>query len=189
MKITKTQLKQIIKEELEKTLEVRSLDEGFENVSPENLQIVADAAKHFIEQPEVLMGTIGTAGVALVNQLASLFKVDGPPERPAGAGFGRGRHPTPEEISKAKAFELDKAKAFELDEANKKDSHDEIRRRIEKSMGLEPGSVKSGEELKQAEEERRKKQAAEPKKKRSPAPRRKKPYGGGSKYRPYGRST
>mgnify|MGYP003662708503 CR=1 FL=1 len=175
MKITKTQLKQIIKEELKKTLEVRSLDEGLENVSPENLQIVADAAKHFIEQPEVLMGTIGTAGVALVNQLASLFKVDGPPEPAAGGGLGGPgdgpRRPTPEEISKAKDFELD--------EANKKDSHDEIRRRIEKSMGLEPGSIQSDEELKDAEKKRKEKAKSKPQTKSPKAPKRRPKYGHG----------
>ena len=69
------------------------------------------------------------------------------------------------------------------------DPHDEVRRRIEKSMGLEPGSIQSGEELQQAEDERIEKAAARPKKKVSSAPRHEKPYGGGSKNRPYGRST
>jgi hypothetical protein len=73
-----------------------------------------------------------------------------------------------------------------LDEEN---SDDEARRRIEKSMGLEPGSIQSGEELQQAEDERIEKAAARPKKKVSSAPRHEKPYGGGSKNRPYGRST
>ena len=69
------------------------------------------------------------------------------------------------------------------------DSHDAIRRRMEKSMGLEPGSIQSDEELKDAEKKRKEKQAAKPKKKTAPSPRRKKPHGGGSKNRPYGRST
>ena len=68
-------------------------------------------------------------------------------------------------------------------------SGDEMRREVEKSMGLEPGTIKSAEQLKQAEKERREKAAAMPKNKVPPKPRPKKPYGGGSKYRPYGRST
>ena len=68
-------------------------------------------------------------------------------------------------------------------------SADDMRREMEKNMGLEPDSIKSGEQLKQAEKERKEKAAANPKKKVAPKPRSKKPYGGGSKYRPYGRST
>lgn len=40
MKITKSQLKQIIKEEIDTTME-----EGIENITPENIQIVVDAFK------------------------------------------------------------------------------------------------------------------------------------------------
>jgi len=40
MKITKQQLKQIIKEELDATM-----DEGLENVTPENIQIAVEAFK------------------------------------------------------------------------------------------------------------------------------------------------
>ena len=69
------------------------------------------------------------------------------------------------------------------------DSHDAIRRRIEKSMGLEPGSIQSGEELQQAEDERIEKAAARPKKKASPAPRPEEPYGGGSRNRPWYQGT
>jgi len=89
MKITKSQLKQIIKEELELTMESRELDEGLENVTPENLQLVADAAQHFIRQPEVLAATIGTAGVALINQLATLFKRAPASEEELEESYGR----------------------------------------------------------------------------------------------------
>ena len=68
-------------------------------------------------------------------------------------------------------------------------SGDEMRRHVEKDMGLPTGSIKSQEELEQAEKERKEKLAAMPKNKVAPKPRPKKPYGGGSKYRPYGRST
>ena len=40
MKITKQQLKQIIKEEIE-----LSVDEGLENITPENIQIAVEAIK------------------------------------------------------------------------------------------------------------------------------------------------
>ena len=68
-------------------------------------------------------------------------------------------------------------------------SGDDMRRHVEKDMGLPPGSIKSQEELEQAEKERKEKLATMPKNKVAPKPRPKKPYGGGSKYRPYGRST
>ena len=74
----------------------------------------------------------------------------------------------------------------ELDEAL---SDEEMRAHIERDLGLPPGSIKSGEELKQAEKERKEKSASMPRDKAAPAPRTKKPYGGGSKYRPWGRST
>ena len=80
MKITKSQLKQIIKEELELVMESRELDEGLENITPENLKIVADAAKALVTQPEVLAMIAGTAGVTVVKQLADFFKGKKPPE-------------------------------------------------------------------------------------------------------------
>jgi hypothetical protein len=90
MKITKTQLKEIIKEEASKILDEapnnteiteEKIDEGVEGPTPENLKIVADVAEHFIKQPEVIAATIGAAGFALINQLADLFKrMPKPPE-------------------------------------------------------------------------------------------------------------
>tara|TARA_R110002020_G_scaffold165109_4_gene352395 strand:- start:974 stop:1255 length:282 start_codon:yes stop_codon:yes gene_type:complete len=90
MKITKTQLKEIIKEEASKILDEapnnteiteEKIDEGVEGLTPENLKIVADVAEHFIKQPEVIAATIGAAGFALINQLADLFKrMPKPPE-------------------------------------------------------------------------------------------------------------
>ena len=109
MKITKPQLKEIIKEEASKILDEapnntpdaeafrawltraaetqnteiteEKIDEGVEGLTPENLKIVADVAEHFIKQPEVIAATIGAAGFALINQLADLFKrMPKPPE-------------------------------------------------------------------------------------------------------------
>ena len=102
MKLTKSQLKQIIKEEVSKVLgetpsnvpnddafrawltraaetqntEIteEKIDEGLENVNLENLKVVYDAAEHFIKQPEMLSATIGVAGGAFLNQLADIFK-------------------------------------------------------------------------------------------------------------------
>tara|TARA_R110001599_G_scaffold33014_1_gene107503 strand:- start:15 stop:233 length:219 start_codon:yes stop_codon:yes gene_type:complete len=63
MKITKSQLKQIIKEELEP-----SVDEGLENVTPENLEILAKAAHHFATQPAVMMAlAAGGLGAAIMK--------------------------------------------------------------------------------------------------------------------------
>ena len=187
MKITKSQLKQIIKEELEEAQErMLTGDEAAD-------QLAVDGVREVVELFSRLYNSLPDEGSKelfeqYLNENVELYTETWRKERRrAGGGLGGPgdgpRYPTPEELEISRALNPD------LYEANKKDSHDEIRRRIEKSMGLEPGSIKSGEELKQAEEERRKKQAAKPKKKRSPAPRRKKPYGGGSKYRPWGRST
>jgi len=59
------------------------------------------------------------------------------------------------------------------------DSQDEMRRRIEKSMGLEPGSIQSDEELKQAEEERKAKAKLKPQTKSPKPPKRRAKYGHG----------
>ena len=124
MKITKSQLKQIIKEELENALEEQELDEGLENLTPENLELVAMAAKHFANQPEVLAATIGASGVALIKQLADLGKritkrdeldeASSDKKRPPGAGFGRGRHPTKKEKAEAREAEIQRAVAREI---------------------------------------------------------------------------
>jgi hypothetical protein len=148
MKITKSQLKQIIKEELENALEEQELDEGLENLTPENLELVAMAAKHFANQPEVLAATIGASGVALIKQLADLGKritkrdeldeASSDKKRPPGGGFGRGRHPTEKEKEEARKAEIQAA----------------MRREIERFMDRK---VRSPEEI----EQERTKRAAE----------------------------
>ena len=76
-----------------------------------------------------------------------------------------------------------------LNELEESLSDDELRRHIEKDLGLAPGSIKSSEELEQDEKERKEKEASMPRNKTAPMPRRKKPYGGGSKYRPWYQGT
>ena len=95
MKITKSQLKQIIKEEVSKIFDEtqnveiaeEKIDEGFENITPENPGLVADVVQKFVQQPEVLALVTGGAGVALVNQLAALIK-GRDSKRPPGGGLG-----------------------------------------------------------------------------------------------------
>jgi len=172
MKITKSQLKQIIKEEIKGALNEdeesdqrviqlveRAVHSFTEIFSPEELSLISDRDNRDMF-------------VYYLFENIQLQADDAAEWRDAGGGLGGPgegpRHPTPEEISHAKAFELE--------EANKKDSHDEIRRRIEKSMGLEPGSIQSDEELKQAEKERKEKAKPKPQTK---SPKRRPKYGHG----------
>jgi len=66
MKITKSQLKQIIKEELEDT---NSIDEGLENLTPENMEILMKAVQHFATQPAV------TTALATGGLIAAIAKI------------------------------------------------------------------------------------------------------------------
>ena len=66
MKITKTQLKQIIEEELNMVREATDeagLQEGMENLTPENLQMVLQA----LGQLALPAGLIAAASVAITN--------------------------------------------------------------------------------------------------------------------------
>ena len=136
MKITKSQLKQIIKEELEAILEEDDLDE-------------------------------------ITSRTKALARMRGVPH------MGSGPLPKPE---------VPESPETEEESAPQSDG-DKRRREMEIKMGLPPGTIKSGEELKQAEKARIAKQAAKPKKKASPAPRPEKPYGGGSRNRPWYEGT
>ena len=67
MKITKTQLEQIINEEIDAMTEgedeqTSSIDEGLENITPENIEILMKAVKHFGTQPAV-MSALATGGL------------------------------------------------------------------------------------------------------------------------------
>jgi hypothetical protein len=146
MKITKSQLKQIIKEELG-----RALNED-EDSDQRVIQLVERATVSFTEifSPEEL------------DLIADRHNRD------------MFIHYLFENIE----LQLDNA-VEELGEANKKDSHDAIRRRIEKSMGLEPGSIQSDEELKDAEKKRKEKAKSKPQTKSPKAPKRRPKYGHG----------
>ena len=71
MKITKSQLKQIIKEELES---IAPVEEGIENITPENLEILMKAVQHFATQPAVT-GALATGGlVAAIAKIKDLMQ-------------------------------------------------------------------------------------------------------------------
>jgi len=64
MKITKTQLKRIIKEELKNVSnKKKDIVEGLENITPENLQLALDALLQIATQPEVAAAGV-TGGMA-----------------------------------------------------------------------------------------------------------------------------
>jgi len=67
----------------------------------------------------------------------------------------------------------------ELDSVLNELEGDELRRYIEKDLGLPPGSIKSSEELKQAEKERKEKAKSKPQTKSSKAAKRRPKYGHG----------
>ena len=71
MKITKSQLKQIIKEEIEGTSQI---NEGLENITPENMEILMNAVKHFATQPAVT-GALAAGGlVAAIAKIKELMQ-------------------------------------------------------------------------------------------------------------------
>ena len=123
MKITKSQLKQIIKEELEAILEEDNLDE-------------------------------------ITSRTKAIARMRGVPH------MGSGPLPKPEEPETE-------------EERTPQGSDDTMRRKIETDMGLEPGSLQSGEELKQAEKERKEKAKSKPQTKSSKAAKRRPKYGHG----------
>lgn len=83
MKITKQRLKEIIMEELRASSE-EPVEEGVENITPENLQIVLQAAEHFLTQPAVaLPAAIAASGVSLqkiFQQMAAKASEEQAPE-------------------------------------------------------------------------------------------------------------
>ena len=75
MKITKSELKKIIREELEAKTPVQ---EGFENLTPENLEILMKAVQHFATQPAVA-AALATGGlVAAVAKIKELMQSEAP---------------------------------------------------------------------------------------------------------------
>ena len=75
MKISKTQLKRIIKEELKNVSnKKKDIVEGLENVTPENLQLALDALLQIVTQPEVAYTTLAAAVGISVERLRSALK-------------------------------------------------------------------------------------------------------------------
>ena len=75
MKITKTQLKQIIKEELENiSSDQEEVTEGLENITPENLQLALDALLKIATQPEVAYAAIAAAVGVTTGTLRNMLK-------------------------------------------------------------------------------------------------------------------
>ena len=77
MKITKSQLKQIIKEELESALQEQELNEVLDPslLTPENFETLIQAVKHGVTQKEVLYTIIGVSGWQLLKQLGIVPKM------------------------------------------------------------------------------------------------------------------
>jgi hypothetical protein len=77
MKITKSQLKQIIKEELESALQEQELNEVLDPslLTPENFETLIQAVKHGVTQKEVLFTIIGASGWQLLKQLGIVPKM------------------------------------------------------------------------------------------------------------------
>ena len=71
MKMTKSQLKQIIKEELQAD---SPIDEGLENITPENIEILMNAVKHFATQPAVTTALATGGLVAAVAKIKELVQ-------------------------------------------------------------------------------------------------------------------
>ena len=70
MKITKSELKKIIKEELEANQPVQ---EGLENINPENLEVVMKAVEHFATQPAVMSALAAGGLVAALAKIRELM--------------------------------------------------------------------------------------------------------------------
>jgi hypothetical protein len=75
MKITKQQLKQIIKEELDSTME-----EGAENLNAESFQILLNAVSHFATEPAVAAALAAGGLVAAITKIKEI--VTGEEDRP-----------------------------------------------------------------------------------------------------------
>jgi len=70
MKITKSELKKIIKEELEVK---QPMYEGLENINPENIEIVMKAVQHFASQPAVMSALAAGGLLAAVAKIKELM--------------------------------------------------------------------------------------------------------------------
>jgi hypothetical protein len=71
MKITKSELKRMIREELETEPPVQ---EGLENLTPENLEILMKAVQHFATQPAVTVALATGGLVAAIAKIKELME-------------------------------------------------------------------------------------------------------------------
>lgn len=87
MKITETQLKQIIKEEISEVYvhpaghppKSSDLDEGLENINPENLQVALQVIEKMATQPEVAVALAVGGLAAAVIKIRELVKNNASP--------------------------------------------------------------------------------------------------------------
>jgi hypothetical protein len=73
MKITKSELKKIIKEELEVK---QPMYEGLENINPENIEVVMKAVQHFASQPAVMSALAAGGLLAALAKIKELMGAD-----------------------------------------------------------------------------------------------------------------
>ena len=73
MKITKSELKKIIKEELEIK---QPMYEGLENINPENIEVVMKAVQHFASQPAVMSALAAGGLLAALAKIKELMGAD-----------------------------------------------------------------------------------------------------------------
>ena len=85
MKITKSELKKIIREELETKTPVQ---EGLENLTPENLEILMKAVQHFATQPAVATALATGGLVAAVAKIKELMQSEAPAHAGQSAEVG-----------------------------------------------------------------------------------------------------
>ena len=73
MKLTKQRIKEIIKEELEGMNE-EPIEEGIENITPENLEIIMQAVKKLVMSPytgPMIAAAFATVGVEAIREKLS----------------------------------------------------------------------------------------------------------------------
>jgi hypothetical protein len=73
MKLTKQRIREIIKEEIE-TMNEEPVQEGIENITPENMELVMQALKKLVMSPytgPIIVAAFASVGVATIKDLLS----------------------------------------------------------------------------------------------------------------------
>jgi len=73
MKLTKQRIKEIIKEELE-AMNEEPMEEGLENITPENMEIIMQALKKLVMSPytgPIIVAAFATVGITAIKDLLS----------------------------------------------------------------------------------------------------------------------